>query len=272
MDDELEIDLRKVIRSLLRRWLVIVGLALLAGVAAFTFTFLQPRLYEASAVIALTRPLNLPNFDPRYQTVVPMTINNKIVNDVAMGDEVVKMLFEEWNGPEKREDRLENFKRKNLKVETGQDATVSILKVRLRDPQEAERIARLWAEEVVKRINLTYAGRDESQVTFFEEQVAVAEQRVEAAAKALQEFEARNEKNSLQNQLDSLSLQQAEYLRRLRVIEAVQADAKLFLVQLKSLPKEGTLSGQDQANLFLLQMRIYGDTLAGIASASQYQL
>ncbi|MCS6906483.1 MAG: hypothetical protein RML93_01215, partial [Anaerolineales bacterium] len=132
--------------------------------------------------------------------------------------------------------------------------------------------ARLWAEEVVKRINLTYAGRDESQVTFFEEQVAVTEQRVEAAAKALQEFEARNEKNSLQNQLDSLSLQQAEYLRRLRVIEAVQADAKLFLEQIKALPEDSPLSGQEQTNLFLLQMRIYGDTLAGIASTSENRI
>lgn len=272
MDDELEIDLRKVIRSLLQRWMWIVGVALLAGVAAFAFTFLQPRLYEASAVIALTRPLNLPNFDPRYQTLSPLTINNKIVNDVAMGDEVVEMLFQEWNSPDKKEDRLASFVRTNLKVENGQDASVALLKVRLKDPQEASRLAQLWAQEVVKRINLTYAGRDESQVAFFAEQVAAAEQRVQAAAQAIEQFEARNEKNSLQNQLDSLSIQHSEYLRRLRVIESVQADAKLFLEQIKSLPKDSLLSSQEQTNLFLLQMRIYGDALSSIISVSQNQI
>ena len=273
MDDELEIDLRKIIRNLLRRWTWIVGLALLAGLAAFAFTFLQPRRYESSAVIALTRPLNLPNFDPRYETMTnPLTINNKIVNDVALGDEVVQLLFEEWKEPEKKPTDLQAFVNNNLKVESGQDATIAILKVRLKDPQEATRLARLWAEEVVQRINLTYSGRDKSQVVFFQEQVTTAEQRVQAAARALEEFEAQNQRGSLQNQLNSLSAQQAEYLRRLRVIEAVQADGRVFLDQIKSLPKDSRLSSQEQTNLFLLQLRIYGDTIAGIASASQVQL
>lgn len=272
MDDELEIDLRKVIRSLLSRWVWIVAFALLAGVAAFGFTFLQPRKYEAKAVIALSRPLNLPNFDPRYQSVNPLAINNKVVNDIALGDEIVQILFDEWRDPEKDKLDARAFARKNLNVEGGKDSTVSILAVRLKDAAEAERLARLWAEEVVRRVNLVYSGRDESQVAFFQEQVEMAAQRVQAAAKALEDFEARNQKNSLQNQLNSLSAQQGEYLRRLRVIQAVQADARLFLEQIKALPNESLLSSQEQTNLFLLQMRIYGDTLAGIASASQYQL
>jgi uncharacterized protein involved in exopolysaccharide biosynthesis len=182
------------------------------------------------------------------------------------------LLFEEWNEPEKKPTDLQAFVKRNLKVESGQDATIAILKVRLKDPQEATRLARLWAEEVVQRINLTYSGRDEAQIAFFQEQVTTAEQRLQAAAQALQEFEAQNQRASLQNQLDSLSAQQAEYLRRLRVIEAVQADGKVFLDQIKSLPKDSRLSSQEQTNLFLLQMRIYGDTIAGIASASQVQL
>lgn len=272
MDDELEIDLRKVIRSLLQRWVWIVAFALLAGVAAFGFTFLQPRKYEAKAVIALSRPLNLPNFDPRYQSVNPLAINNKVVEDVALGDEIVQSLLDEWRDPKK--DRLDAraFARANLNVAGGKDSTVSILVVRLKDAAEAERLARLWAEEVVRRVNLVYSGRDESQVAFFQEQVEMAAQRVQAATKALEDFEARNQKNSLQNYLNSLSDQQGEYLRRLRVIQAVQADARLFLEQIKALPNESLLSSQEQTNLFLLQMRIYGDTLAGIASASQYQL
>jgi uncharacterized protein involved in exopolysaccharide biosynthesis len=272
MDEELEIDLRQVIRSLMRRWVWIVALALFAGVSAFAFTTFQPRKYEAKAVIALTRPLNLPNFDPRYQTMNPLTINNKIVNDIALGDEVVRLLLEEWNDPAKEQLDARTFAQQNLEVKGGEDTSVSLLVVRLKEPAEAQRLARLWAEEVVKRINLTYAGRDESQVAFFEGQVSAAAQRVEAAAQALQEFEAQNEKNSLQIRLDSLTAHQEEILRRLRVIEAVQADAKLFREQVKVLPKESSLSTAEQTNLFLLQMRIYGDTLAGIDSPPQYQL
>lgn len=271
MDDDLEIDLRKVIRSLVRRWKYILGVALLAAAFAFAVTYLQPRRYEARAVIALTRPLNLPNFDPRYQAIAPLAINNKIVSDVALGDKIVQMLFDEWDEPDKEPDDLASF-RKRLSVEAGSDQTVSILSIKLEDPQEAVRLAQLWAKEVVGRINRTYGGRDENQVVFFQQQVATAQQRLQATGKALQFFAAQDERSILQNQLDSLNAQHADLLRRLRVIEAVQADGKLFLEQVRALPSDSLLPSQEQTNLFLLQMRIYGDTLAEIASVSQYQI
>ena len=270
MDDELEIDLRKLIRSLFQRWRYILGAALLAGLVAFAVTYLQPRRYEAKAVIALTRPLNLPNFDPRYQTVTPLTINNKIVSDVALGDKVVQMLFDAWNQADKDTDDLPAF-RASLSVEVGSDPTVAILSVKLKDPEETARLAKLWAVEVVSRINATYGGRDENQVAFFEQQVATAQQRYQAAAQALQVFAAQNERDTLQNQWNSLNAQQVDLLRRLRVIDAVQSDAKLFLEQVRALPAESLLSSQEQTNLFLLQMRIYGDTLASITSATEPQ-
>lgn len=270
MDDELEIDLRKLIRSLFQRWRYILGVALLAGLVAFAVTYLQPRRYEAKAVIALTRPLNLPNFDPRYQTITPLTINNKVVSDVALGDKVVQMLFDAWNQTDKDTNDLPAF-RKSLSVEVGSDPTVAILSVRLKDPEETARLAKLWAVEVVSRVNATYGGRDENQVAFFEQQVATAQQRFQAAAQALQVFAAQNERDTLQNQWNSLNAQQADLLRRLRVIDAVQADGKLFLEQVRALPAESLLSSQEQTNLFLLQMRIYGGTLASITSATEPQ-
>ena len=271
MDDEIEIDLKKIIRALLQRWKWIGAIAFLAGVLGFVFSYLQPRVYEASAVITLTRPSEMANFDPRYQTVNPLTINNKIAMDIAMGDEVVKILYDAWKSPEKDKVAIDTFKN-YLEAKGGSDPNIVILAVRLKDAQEAARLAKLWATELVKRVNLTFGGRDEIQVKFFEKQLADSQQIVAAAAQALQNFEARNERAELQNKLDSLLNQQNEWLRRIRVIEAIQADGRLFLEQLRSLPGESRLSSQEQTNLFLLQMRIYGDTLAGISSASQYQL
>ena len=271
MDDEIEIDLKKIIRALLQRWKWIGAIAFLAGVLGFVFSYLQPRVYEASAVITLTRPSEMANFDPRYQTVNPLTINNKIAMDIAMGDEVVKILYDAWKSPEKDKVAIDTFKN-YLEAKGGSDPNIVILAVRLKDAQEAARLAKLWATELVKRMNLTFGGRDETQVKFFEKQLADSQQVVAAAAQALQNFEARNERAELQNKLNNLLNQQNEWLRRIRVIEAVQADGRLFLEQLRSLPGESRLSSQEQTNLFLLQMRIYGDTLAGISSASQYQL
>ncbi len=62
MDDVIEIDLRKIILTLIQYRFWIAGFGILAGVAVFLFFFLQPRMYEATAVIALTKPRYILNF------------------------------------------------------------------------------------------------------------------------------------------------------------------------------------------------------------------
>ena len=76
MDDELYIDVRKIIGILLAHWYWIVGSALVAAAAAFIFTYTQPHMYGSNAVIALTRQTYIPNFDPNYETVPPISLPN----------------------------------------------------------------------------------------------------------------------------------------------------------------------------------------------------
>lgn len=62
MDDVIEIDLRKIILTLFQYRFWIAGFGVLAGLAVFLFFILQPRMYEATAVIALTKPRYILNF------------------------------------------------------------------------------------------------------------------------------------------------------------------------------------------------------------------
>ena len=264
MNDELEIDLRKVIRSLLRRWMWIVSIALLLGVLALVFSLLQPRLYEAKAVIALTRPPYQPNFDSRYQSLSPITLNSKMVTDVALGDEILGQLLNFINQDTAQQISAEKLREK-LKIEAGSDQSVLILSARMKKAEDAQRLVNLWSDLVVDRVNTIYSGRDENQVAFFEEQIELAARRLELAGKNLEAFENRNESAILINQKNSLLAMQNEALRRQRMIEVVNRDAQLLLQQLNALPDNSTLPPYEQTNLFLLYSRVYADTLTPLS-------
>jgi uncharacterized protein involved in exopolysaccharide biosynthesis len=64
---EEEIDLRQYITVLMRRWYWIAGLALAAAVVAFGVSSILPPTYEATALVVVTQPRYLFQFDSRVQ-------------------------------------------------------------------------------------------------------------------------------------------------------------------------------------------------------------
>ncbi|MFZ6020984.1 MAG: Wzz/FepE/Etk N-terminal domain-containing protein [Chloroflexota bacterium] len=255
MDDVIEIDLRKIVLTLINFRLWIVAGAVILGLAVFLFFFLQPRMYEATAVIALTKPRYLPNFDPRYQTVATTALTNKVAMDIAKSDEIAIFVFDSWNDPQKELEQRRAFRENNLVVKAGSDASVISLTVRLESPEEAARLANLWAQRVVERLNTLYSGQDQSQLAFFETQIAIAQQNLRKAEQALAEFESRNEKNGLQTQLDALIYRQQDLLRKKQFIEQLQRDGRALLVEVENLGASNTLPAELQTRLLVLQLR-----------------
>jgi len=255
MDDVIEIDLRKIVLTLINFRLWIVAGAVILGLVVFLFFFLQPRMYEATAVIALTKPRYLPNFDPRYQTVATTALTNKVAMDIAKSDEIAIFVFDSWNDPQKELEQRRAFRENNLVVKAGSDASVISLTVRLESPEEAARLANLWAQRVVERLNILYSGQDQSQLVFFETQIAIAQQNLRKAEQALAEFESRNAKNVLQTQLDALILPQQDLLRNKQFIEQLQHDGCALLVEVENLGASNTLPAELQTRLLVLQLR-----------------
>ncbi len=257
MDDEIQIDLRKIILTLFQFRFWIAGFGILLGLAVFLFFFLQPRMYEATAVIALTKPRYLPNFDPRFQTVPPTALNSKVAIDIAKSDEIVNFVFDSWNSPDKEPTQRRDFREKNLIAKAGSDPSVVTLTVRLESPEEAARLANLWAQRVTDRLNTLFSGLDQSQLTFFETQIAVAQQSLRNAENRLVEFENRDTRRSLQKELDTLSLAQQEYLRRKLQIEGLIRDGQVFLQEYADLPDSAILSHSEEIRLLMLKLRQY---------------
>ena len=275
MDDVIEIDLRKIFLTLMQFRFWIIGFGLLLGLGVFLYFFLQPRLYEATAVVALTKPRFLPNFDPRYQTVASTTLTNKVALDIAKSDEIAIFVFDSWNDPEKELQQRRDFREKNMIAKAGGDASVITLTIRLESPEEAARLANLWAQRVVERLNTLYSGQDQSQLTFFETQIAIAQQNLRKAEQALAEFEGRNPQNALQTQLDALILRQRDLLTKKHFIEQLQQDGRALLGEVEGLNASNALPAELQTRLLVLQLRYpegFSSANASTASSPQFQL
>jgi LPS O-antigen subunit length determinant protein (WzzB/FepE family) len=91
---EREIDLRVYVLAVVRRWWLIGGMAVVAGVIALVVSVFRPPSYEAEAMVAFTVPQYVANFDPRFETVTKVTFPYKAFPDLAMSDQVLGALRE----------------------------------------------------------------------------------------------------------------------------------------------------------------------------------
>ncbi len=192
---EEEIDLRVYILVLLKYWKWILGLTIAATVVALVVSFLLPPTYEATALVAIKAPLYVMNFDPRFLPNQRPQPDYKAYLDLAEGDEVLEALFSRLN-PRPAEIKTLRDLRGMVKARAGTDPSVVRLTVRARDPQEAARIANLWAEIFVTHANRIYGASDE-ELQQLEGQLAQAQAALEAAEQALIEFQARNQASIL---------------------------------------------------------------------------
>jgi succinoglycan biosynthesis transport protein ExoP len=253
---EEEIDLRVYILVLLKYWKWILGLTIAATVVALVVSFLLPPTYEATALVAIKAPLYVMNFDPRFQ--VPNQLPQPAYEaylDLAEGDEVLEALFSRLN-PRPAEIKTLRDLREMVKARAGTDPSVVRLTVRARDPQEAARIANLWAEIFVTHANRIYGASDE-ELQQLEGQLAQAQAALEAAEQALIEFQARNQASILEARLDSLKSDQAHYLADQRAITYILQDIQALREQLARQPGERPASLADDLTALFLQIKAF---------------
>lgn len=257
MNDEIEIDLRKTILTIASGWKWIVGTALVAGVIALVVSLLLPTKFEAQAIVAVTNPQYIANFDPRYQTVDPTLTTNKNFLDLANSDEIIQQVIKKWNDPEKDKIRLDDFRNSVAKASNGSDTSIITLTVNTTDAIESANLANYWADLFTKRANDVYGGDDPTQLVFFTTQLDASSKALDAASQSLADFQKRNITVPLTNQLNSLLNSQNEVLQKQRVIRQSQEDARSQLAQISSLPQDSKLNPANQLNWTILSAKFY---------------
>ena len=260
MDDVIEIDLRKLILNLLANWKLIIGISFIFGLAAFLYSFLQPDIYQAKAVIAVTKPRYIANFDPQYQTVNTTAPTSKALLDVVNSDVILSQVYDFWQGEQKELVSFDNFRDNAIEASAGGDISILVLKVMLENPNEAAALANQWAYLSVKRINSLYSGVDDNQILFFDNQIEITTLNLDNAKIALEEFEATDQSSLINNELDSLLETQSTSLRKQRLLENARQDALGILQTLENSNASTQVVSQIYDNFKVLQLRLYSDS------------
>ena len=150
MEDE--IDLGKYFKVLIRHWKLIVGLTIIASVAAFVVSSLLPPAYEATALIVVTRLRNQYQFDPRIQTQIDQQ-PYKAYPELALTDNLLTRVIAALGDQLKPEDRDPAALRERLSAGAGADPSLVRLSVTGDQPQQAQTIANIWASLYVTYTN-----------------------------------------------------------------------------------------------------------------------
>ena len=253
---EEEIDLREYVLVLLKHWKLILGTTVAAAVTALVVSFFLPPTYEATALVVVKPPQYMMQFDPRFE--VPSQLPQpayKAYPSLAKGDEVMEVLFARLN-PRPAEIKTLGDLRGMVEAKAGTDPSVVQLIVRSSNPQEAARIANLWAEIFVAHANRVYGASDE-ELKQLEGQLAQAQAELEAAEQALIEFQARNQASILDARLDSLKSDQAHYLADQRAITYILQDIQALREHLARQPSGHAASLADDLTTLLLQLKAF---------------
>jgi uncharacterized protein involved in exopolysaccharide biosynthesis len=266
LDDE--IDLRELVRTLLRFKWWIVGLTVVALLAGYLVSkFLLPKQYAASALVVITKPVFTANLDPRIQ-VSAQTPDAKALTEITKADDLLQAIVA---SPE-----LAGM----LDPDTTPAALGGQLEVRLigvsqlqlvvtdTDPARAAKIANLWAEQVATRLNDLY-DLSENSLTQFEQLTDEAYQGWEVAEQALAQQIPQSQVEVLQVTLRQSQDSLRAYLDKNLQLDLVISDARALQARLQAQSLGAALLTGDALTLINIQQNVVS---LGASSGLQIQI
>lgn len=255
MDDE--IDLRKYIDILIKRWREIVLLTVLvvtiatAGVVIVRFT--QAPVYQADASVAIVRTQTEVNFDDRFTISSGQPgaadVNSRrsallgLVHSGSIAERVAEELYEQLDRQYREPASLLEQIDARLGVDGARNlqSDLIVISARADTPATAAAIANAWARHYVLEVNRIYGQVPDEMIASVQAELDQARHAYEEAQRALEQFLATSQLSALQREVEETqqviaSLQNAnssalssyidEILRSYRRVVATYLDAQ----------------------------------------------
>lgn len=170
---EEEIDLRQYIAILIKHWYWIVGVTLVAALAAFIVSSLLSPTYEAKALVVITRPRLFFGFTSDIRTEQGLLPQYQAFPMIATSDKLLSQLVQALD---KEEISLAPNKPVTIEAlrsignaSSLSDPSLVQLTVKLNDPQKAATIANLWADLFVTQANAIHGQSEQEKAMFVAE-------------------------------------------------------------------------------------------------------
>ncbi len=255
LDLEAEIDLRDLIRPLLRHKWWIIGVTVGMAVIAFLISeFMIQKQYVAVSSVVFTTPAFNAVLDPRIVQTTQLPPDYRAMSDVVMADDLLGKVYqsEEMSAERKKGITFGKFKQKFAVTLSG--TSQLLLQVTDSDPQLAAQAANLWAQNATARLNRLY-GSSDATLTALGQQVDSARQEWASSEKALLDYLPQSQTDSLNAQLSQAQISYNAQLGRIHSLDLLLSDGHALDARWSAQAPDLPLGAGDGISLLTLQQR-----------------
>ncbi|MEJ2211349.1 MAG: hypothetical protein P8129_20235 [Anaerolineae bacterium] len=261
---------------------MIVGVALIAGVAAIVFSLILPAHDKAQALLLITKLRPNVTLDSRFQTVAEENVVNLSLQDEQLRRQTLVTLAK---SPDLMLQVLADLDERAMEERTlaalqgatdvSTQGNLMVLEATAGTAKEAAAMANSWATIYARHVNQLYSG---TSPTYEQIQPEVEESlaRYETAKASIQEFEMQSSEDELTRQIEQkqeilAGLQQdqlgaarervSRLLARRDQIDDLLLDIQGLQAQLEGLPAGDLLTAGQKFALFTLEASAFGAEL-----------
>jgi capsular polysaccharide biosynthesis protein len=206
--DEIEIDLRKYVTIVTRRWRLLLTCTLIAAILGALISRLMPAPYEATSTVAMVRTATQVEFDPRFKTlsqdeVAAINVDSRratligLVQNGAIAGKVAQELASQLDASDRNPSDLLD----KVSSSTSGRGDLILIKVRDQDPEKAAAIASAWAREYERYVNSLYVGAPADYGSSVSQQYQRALEEANRTQTALESYIATSDIDQLQRSI-----------------------------------------------------------------------
>jgi uncharacterized protein involved in exopolysaccharide biosynthesis len=253
-----EIDLREVIRPVLRSKWWILGITIVLMVSGYLFSkLLLPKQYQAVSYVVITRPLYSANFDNRIETQ-PQIPDAKSLTDLTSTDDILVSLSESPElqnilPPDQTLEELAGMLEPTL-IGTSLRLQATAMK-----PENAAAVANQWARLVVNKLDDLY-GIGVSTLSTVQQQTEDARLNWETAENDLLAYLPQSNQDALQVTFSIKRTALSTNLQKMTDIKILLGDLGVMKAQFDARQGADALQLEDRVALVSLQQRVVGNS------------
>jgi uncharacterized protein involved in exopolysaccharide biosynthesis len=213
-----EIDLRKYLDILIKRWREILFFTFLVTVISalgvFAYRLFQAPVYEARASVAIVRTQTEVNFDERFTTSSGQPAGGDINSrrsallGLVYSGSIAERVVADLHGQLSERERDPAYLLRQINAElatqnnrTGQSDLIWI-SARAESPAVAAAIANAWAQHYVQEVNRIYGQVPDEMIASVQNELDQAQANYTQAQRALEQFLAESPLNALRREME----------------------------------------------------------------------
>ncbi|MBU2563193.1 MAG: hypothetical protein KJ568_01945 [Actinobacteria bacterium] len=219
--EEEEIDLREYINVLLKRKGIIILIFLIAVITAalVSYFYLKP-VYEASAILMISKPKYQVELEPKIQTQftpeISLATYENLIKDREIEEEVIKKLNLGQPPYELSSDSLHGM----ITIEALKDTNLIKMNLQASNPELAKDVVNTWAALFVEKNKELHLKESKESQVFIEEQLKISKQNLSKIEEDIREF------NEI-NKIDAMDKEITVKLDKIMGNESRLADVKI---------------------------------------------